>query len=45
MKDKKPICPNCNSGQVYTRIKNNVKVCKTCGFTWKKRREKKNEHI
>jgi uncharacterized protein (DUF983 family) len=25
-------CRKCNSGQVYIRIKNKERVCKTCGF-------------
>lgn len=25
-------CSRCNSGQIYIRIKNKEKVCKSCGY-------------
>jgi uncharacterized protein (DUF983 family) len=28
----KPLCPKCNSGQVYLRIRTMEKVCRMCGY-------------
>jgi len=34
-------CPNCNRMNIYYRLSDNTFICRLCGTTWEKPKEKK----